>query len=192
MNQSEIATINMQIDTEEVEISAEEVSKALTGLKEIAENICTKISDTFSVALDAIEIFKSSVDKLSESVQSVTGENFSGVLTELSEISTTLDSILAELQTPDWLGGASLVLDTLNTIEVNKPKRKARKNKEGGIKVKVRKKSSNSKTTSSKASASGIAAGGFSIKRGVYIKKTCRFSAGLLSALGHICGAVIF
>ena len=160
MNQSEIATINMQIDTEEVEISAEEVSKALTGLKEIAENICTKISDTFSVALDAIEIFKSSVDKLSESVQSVTGENFSGVLTELSEISTTLDSILAELQTPDWLGGASLVLDTLNTIEVNKPKRKARKNKEGGIKVKVRKKSSNSKTTSSKASASGIAAGG--------------------------------
>ena len=125
MNQSEIATINMQIDTEEVEISAEEVSKALTGLKEIAENICTKISDTFSVALDAIEIFKSSVDKLSESVQSVTGENFSGVLTELSEISTTLDSILAELQTPDWLGGASLVLDTLNTIEVNKPKRKA-------------------------------------------------------------------
>ena len=150
----------MQIDTEEVEISAEEVSKALTGLKEIAENICTKISDTFSAALDAIEIFKSSVDKLSESVQSVTGENFSGVLTELSEISTTLDSILAELQTPDWLGGASLVLDTLNTIEVNKPKRKARKNKEGGIKVKVRKKSSNSKTTSSKASASGIAAGG--------------------------------
>ena len=167
MKQTESAVINIQLDTEKVEISAREVQEALSGLQKIAENICTQISDTFGVALDAIEIFRSSIDKLAESIQSAVGENLSGALTELSEISTALDSILAELQKPDWMEAASLSIQTIDFIGDNAPRRKTKnKGKYESGKTTIFSKGEG-KYSAKTSNASGIAAGGIGTALGL-------------------------
>ena len=197
MSKNEVANIDLQLRTEKAEIYVDKIANNIEELGRVIESVSDAISKLFSSVQTEADILATELGqiaepiiKLSESLNAVAESDFSALVTELTNLKSALNDIFVQMgdqQAQDLatsigsylFAAAQLGWDVYDKL--SEKKAKSNGNRKGGIKVKVRKKSSNSKTTSSKASASGIAAGGFSIKRGVYIKKTCRFSEGLLS-----------
>lgn len=178
MKSKEIVKLELQLGAEQTETSLDKVASSITGLGNTIASVGSEISKLFeTVQINAdmlvanVQQIAAPIDQLSKSLNVMAALDFNSLITELNELKEVLNRIfeqMEEQQTQDLatsvgsyaFSAAELGRDI--SKDMRDKKSKSADNSKGGIKVKVRKKG-----TDSISSASGITAGGIGAAMGL-------------------------
>ena len=178
MKNKEVVKLELQLGTEQAEISLDKVANSITGLRNTIASAGSEISKLFETVQINADVFIANVqqiaapiDQLSESLNMLAALDFNSLITQLNDLQEVLNRIFEQMEEQQ---AQDLMLESISSSvdaaqlgwdiykKVGSKKTKSTYNSKGGIKVKVRKKGADSKS-----GASGITAGGIGAAMGL-------------------------
>ena len=176
MKTNEVVIIELQLSTDQIETSINKIGNSLAGLKETIASVGNEFSDIFSTIQMNADILAASMEQmatpitdLAKSLNEVAESDFSALVTELGKLKGALVDIYGQMENQQAqdlatsIGAYAFSAAELGWNIYSKLSEKDTNSKgssKGGIKVKVRKKGSDDKSTGGKSDCLGIAAGG--------------------------------
>jgi len=121
MKNGEVATLKAQLDTDYLETDAASIIRALSEVSKMASEVGSQITralepvlTTIDTLVSKLESIKMPIEELTTSLRTIAEYDFGEVLTELINISTTLEDISKQLNETDWIGIVSLVMQAFS------------------------------------------------------------------------------
>ena len=176
MKNSEVINLKVQLHIDQVETSINRISNGIVGLQETISSVGSQLSNVFHAIQMSTDMLTASMRQMAEPIIELASglklmaeSDIGALISELIELNHILNDTFEQQEkhqiqdlvsdyVSSGVNAAQLGLDIYKLIDEKNTKSKG--GNKPGIKVKVRKKGTNSKTASSKSSVSGIAAGG--------------------------------